>query len=177
MTSSTVAPWVVLCGPMGSGKSSVGKRLANAWEVTFRDTDHDVESTTGRTISEIFASDGEPAFRELEHQAVLTALREHDGVLALGGGAVLDPRTQRELRTYQGEGGHIVFLDVSLRFAAMRVGMDANRPLLAGNPRARWAEIMTQRRPIYEDVADLHISTDHRTLAAVAQEIRHALGG
>ena len=121
MTSSTVAPRVVLCGPMGSGKSSVGKRLANAWEVTFRDTDHDVESTTGRTISEIFASDGEPAFRELEHQAILTALREHDGVLALGGGAVLDPRTQRELRTYQGEGGHIVFLDVSLRFAAMRV--------------------------------------------------------
>ena len=175
MTTSAAAPRVVLCGPMGSGKSSVGKRLATAWEVTFRDTDHDVEASTGRTIPEIFATDGEGVFRELEHQAVLTALNDHDGVLALGGGAVLDDRTQRALRNYRGNGGHIVFLDVSLRFAAMRVGMDTNRPLLAGNPRARWAEIMTQRRPIYEGVADLHITTDHRTLAAVAQEIRQAL--
>ncbi|MFI2703662.1 shikimate kinase [Cellulosimicrobium composti] len=168
-------PVVVLVGPPGSGKSTVSRHLAELLGLAQRDTDTDVETVAGKPVSEIFVDHGEPHFRELEREAVTTALATHDGVLALGGGAVLDEHTQAALAAYAAAGGTVVFLDVSLAHAAPRVGLNQSRPLLLGNPRARWAALMEERRPVYERVATLRVHTDARTPAQVAQEIRRHL--
>lgn len=169
-------PRVVLAGPPGSGKSTVAAALgaATGWQV--RDTDADVEATAGKPISDIFLDDGEPAFRALEREAVARAVAEHDGVLALGGGAVLAPETQDVLAAYAAAGGTVVFLDVSLAQAAPRVGFNVSRPLLLGNPRAQWQQLMTARRPVYEKVATLRVDTDELTPDGVAAQILAALG-
>lgn len=172
-----VRPIVVLCGPMGSGKSAVGRKLATRLGRSFRDTDTDVETEAGAGIPEIFAEHGEPHFRELEHRAVAGALNEHDGVLSLGGGAVVDPRTQSALAEYRADGGLVVFLDVSARYAMLRIGSTASRPLLEQeNPRERWNRIMSARRPVYERVSNLALQTDHRSPSAVVREIAAILG-
>jgi shikimate kinase len=165
-------PVVVLVGPPGSGKSTVSRQLADLLGLAQRDTDTDVETAAGKPVADIFVDHGEPHFRALEREAVTTALATHDGVLALGGGAVLDEHTQAALAAYVAAGGAVVFLDVSLAHAAPRVGLNQSRPLLLGNPRARWAALMEARRPVYERVATLHVVTDARTPAQVAQEIR-----
>lgn len=163
-------PMAVLIGPPGSGKTTVGLALAAAWAVGFRDTDADIESATGQSIADIFLAEGESAFRALERQAVVAALAEHDGVLALGGGAILDPRTQADLA------GHtVVFLDVALSDAAPRVGLTASRPLLLGNPRARWKELMDARRGIYQSLATVMIDTTGSTPDEVTQRVLDAL--
>lgn len=164
------APCVVLIGPPGSGKTTVGRLLAATWGVGFRDTDADVESTTGESIAEIFIDAGEARFRELERAAVVAALAEHDGVLALGGGAILDPDTQRDL-----EDQTVVFLDVSMAGAAPRVGLNQSRPLLVGNPRAQWQRLMDARRAIYQRLATVMVSTDGAGPEEVAQRVRDAL--
>lgn len=172
-------PLVVLCGPMGSGKTAIGRRTAARLEVGFRDIDHDIEAETGRTIPEIFADDGEATFRELEHHAVVRALGAHDGVVSLGGGAVVDERTRTALAHYRAEGGVVVFLDVNVKNAMHRVGHDANRPMLRSegeSPRRRWVQIVNQRRPLYREVASLVISTNRRTPASVAAEIADLVG-
>lgn len=169
MTAGT--PAVVLVGPPGSGKTTIGRLLADRWDVAFRDTDADVERTAGKSVPEIFVEDGEPAFRALEREAVTTALAHHDGVLALGGGAVMDAHTQRALEGYAAAGGVVVFLDVSLAHAAPRVGFNQSRPLLVGNPRARWAELMAARRPTYERLATVHVVSDDRDPQQVADEV------
>lgn len=171
------APVVVLVGPPGSGKSTVAALLASRWDVAARDTDADVEAVAGKTIGEIFVEDGEPRFRELERDAVLRALGEHDGVLALGGGAVLDEGTQEALSAYAAGGGVVVFLDVSLAHAAPRVGFNTARPLLLGNPRAQWQALMEARRPVYERVSTVRVSTDARVPAQVAEEVDGAVRG
>lgn len=168
-------PLVVLCGPMGSGKTTVGRALARRWAVGLRDTDADVEERVGADVAEIFRTRGEEAFRALEHEAVAAALAEHRGVLALGGGAVLREDTRRDLAAYAADGGVVVFLDVSLEHAAPRVGLDASRPLLQGDPRRRWADLMAQRRATYEAVATLRVPTDGRTAGEVAGEIERRL--
>jgi shikimate kinase len=173
----TARPRVVLVGPPGSGKSTVAHALSGRWQLAARDTDADVERVAGKPVSDIFVEDGEPAFRELEHAAVATALAEHDGVLALGGGAVLHPGTQEALAAYRAAGGVVVFLDVTLRNAAPRVGFNQSRPLLLGNPRARWQALMDERRPVYERVATVVVSTDDVTPAQVAERIEEALAG
>ncbi|ACQ80275.1 Shikimate kinase [Beutenbergia cavernae DSM 12333] len=164
-------PRVVLVGPPGSGKTTVSALLAAALGVDVRDTDADVEATAGRPITEIFVDDGEDAFRDLERAAVAAALAEHDGVLALGGGAVLDAGTRAKLAEHT-----VVYLEVSLTSAAPRVGLDRSRPLLLGNPRAQWKKLMDARRPLYEEVAAISVSTDSKSPDDVAAEILAALG-
>ena len=128
-----------------------------------------------RPITEIFFDEGEPHFRELEREAVTTALATHAGILALGGGAVLDPLTQSALASYVKAGGNVVFLDVSLSAAAPRVGFNRSRPLLLGNPRAQWQKMMAARRPVYESVATMSINTDSISPKDVAAKIADAL--
>lgn len=171
----SVIPKVVLAGPPGSGKSTVARALSQLLSVSSRDTDTDVEATAGKSISDIFVDDGEPAFRALEVQAVASALTEHDGVLSLGGGAVLDEQTQENLAQYRDAGGLVVFLDVSLTAAAPRVGFNQSRPLLLGNPRAQWKILMEKRRPTYEAVSNFRILTDGLTPKQVAQAIANQL--
>ncbi len=166
------APRVVLVGPMGAGKTTVAGLLAQRWGVAVRDTDHDVEAGEGREISEIFVDDGEARFRELERAAVAAALAEHEGVLALGGGAVLDPAT-RELLA-----GHtVVFLRVGLSDAVKRVGLGVGRPLLLGNVRARIKALLDERTPVYEAVATHAVDTDARSPEEVADEVAALLEG
>lgn len=167
-------PLVVLCGPMGSGKSAVGRRLATLLEVAVLDTDTAVEERAGRSIATIFAEQGEAEFRELEHAAVFEALHGHDGVVSLGGGAVVHPGTRAELAAFREAGGIVVFLDVSSRYAMLRVGHDPARPLLhvgGRNPREHWEHLMAQRRPVYTEVSSHVLRTDRRTPGALARDI------
>ncbi len=169
-----MAPVVVLIGPPGAGKSSVGSRVARLLGTGLRDTDADVEAAAGRSVSDIFVSDGEDRFRELERLAVSQAIAEHDGVLSLGGGAPMNASTQALLEQYVSGGGMVVFLDVSLQAAVPRVGLNATRPLLLGNPRQRWLTLMTERRPIYERLATLTVLTDNRKPHDIARQIAEA---
>jgi len=155
---------------MGSGKTTVGRRLAARWGVALRDTDHDIELSDGRSISDIFVEDGEDHFRALERQAVARALAEHDGVLALGGGAVLAEET-RELLA----GQTVVFLRVGLSAAVKRVGLGSGRPLLLGNVRSRVKALLDERTPIYESVATISVDTDDRSPEDVAAEVARAV--
>jgi len=165
-----VSPRVVLVGPMGAGKTAVARLLAARWGVDVRDTDHDVELNQGKTVAEIFVDDGEEHFRKLERLAVTRALEEHEGVLALGGGAVLDPDTRAALADHT-----VVFLRVGLSEAVKRVGLGTSRPLLLGNVRGRIKTLLDERTPIYEAVATLVVDTDGRAPADVAAEIEEHL--
>jgi shikimate kinase len=163
-------PAVVLVGPPGAGKTTVGRALAERLGVSYRDTDADIEAVAGKPIPEIFFDEGEPHFRDLERTAVRDALAGHDGVLSLGGGAILDDASRALLA-----GLAVVFLDVGQHAAVHRVGLDASRPLLAVNPRQRWRELMEQRRPLYTEVARAVVSTDDRSPQDVATAVLDAL--
>ncbi|SDD11620.1 shikimate kinase [Nocardioides lianchengensis] len=165
-----VSPRVVLVGAMGAGKTTVAELLATSWGVAARDTDHDVEAAAGKPISEIFVDDGEQHFRALERAAVATALAEHDGVLALGGGAVLAEETRTLLADHA-----VVFLRVGLSDAVKRVGLGVGRPLLLGNVRSRIKTLLDERTAVYEEVATHVVDTDGRTPAEVAAEIEELL--
>jgi shikimate kinase len=151
---------------MGAGKTTVAALLAEAWGVAARDTDADVEATEGRTISDIFVESGEARFRELERAAVTDALAEHHGVLALGGGAVLDPVTRELLH-----GQPVVFLRVGLSDAVKRVGLGVGRPLVLGNVRARIKALLDERLPVYTEVATFTVDTDGRSAEEVAADV------
>ena len=163
-------PVVVLVGPPGAGKTSVGRRVAGRLGVSFRDTDADVERSTGKRIADIFVDDGEAHFRALEREAVRSALEEHDGVLSLGGGAVLAPETRALLADH-----HVVFLDVDLTSGAQRVGLNRNRPVLALNPRAQLKVLLDERLPLYREVATRTVETSRRTLPQVVEAVLEGL--
>ncbi|MEU6895669.1 shikimate kinase [Streptomyces sp. NPDC046557] len=166
----TGGPLIVLVGPMGSGKSTVGGLLAERLGVPYRDTDADIVAAQGREIADVFVDEGEPYFRELERRAVAAAVAEHDGVLALGGGAILDAGT-RELLA----GLPVAYLSMDVEEAVRRVGLGAARPLLAVNPRRQWRELMDARRHLYTEVARVVVTTDDRTPEEVAQAVLDAL--
>jgi len=157
----------VLVGAMGAGKSTVGRLVAEALGTGFLDTDEVVEQETGKSVAEIFIDDGEARFRELERRAVADALVSHEGVLALGGGAVLDATTRELL-----EGHRVVFLRVGLSDAAKRVGLGVSRPLLLGNVRGRIKQLLDERTPVYEAVAADIVDTDGLTAQEVAVQVQ-----
>ncbi|MGW5054643.1 shikimate kinase [Actinokineospora sp. NPDC004072] len=166
-------PVAVVVGPPGAGKTTVGEALAAALGVGFRDTDADVVAAVGKSVAEIFTEDGEEAFRAAEEDAVAKALVEHDGVLSLGGGAVLSARTRELL------GGHtVVFLNVGLAEGVRRTGLSTARPLLAGvNPRAKFKELLDARLPLYREVATVEVDTDRSTAEDVVARLAAELAG
>ncbi|ABK53080.1 shikimate kinase [Acidothermus cellulolyticus 11B] len=159
-------PVVVLIGPPGAGKSTVGRALASRLAVSFEDTDDVIEQRAGKRIAEIFLTDGEAAFRQLEKAVVADRLAAHTGVLALGGGAILDDDTRALLADHT-----VIYLEVEFSEAVRRVGLNRDRPLLLGNPRAQLRALMDARRPLYEQTATHTVGTTGRTPDEVADEI------
>ena len=167
-----MAPKVILFGPMGSGKTTVGAALARELNCQFSDTDQLITEDQGKSINEIFVEDGESHFRLVEESIVIDALREKEGILALGGGAVLSEATQIALKETIAVK---VFLDISLSAVAPRVGFNTERPLLLVNPRQKWQELMVARRPIYESLADITIDVSNLEVEEIISQIVEVL--
>ncbi|MFZ4123044.1 MAG: shikimate kinase [Candidatus Planktophila sp.] len=161
-------PRVILIGPPGAGKSSVGKSLAKLLNEVFVDTDTVISEREKQSISEIFVDKGELYFRKVEEEVLVYELQNHSGILSLGGGAPLSDIAQDAIRE---SGAPVVFLDVTLSAAAPRVGFNRDRPLLLGNPRAQWQELMNVRRPVYESLAQHRVLTDKLTPTQAATAI------
>jgi len=154
-------------GLPGSGKSTIGRRLSKALGVTLLDTDVAIEQQTGRSIADIFATDGEREFRRIEEDVVRAALADHDGVLSLGGGAVTSPGVRAALT------GHtVIYLEINAAEGVRRTGGNTVRPLLAGPDRAKkYRDLMSQRVPLYRRVATLRVDTNRRNPGAVVRYI------
>lgn len=159
-------PAVVLVGPPGAGKTTVGELVAARLGRELRDTDALIEAYAGSRVADIFVDDGEEHFRTMEQDVVLAALDDWPGVLALGGGAVGSVAVRTALASRR-----TVFLDVGLAEAVRRVGLATARPLLLGNVRGQLRALMDARRPLYEEVAWQVVATDERTPTAVADEV------
>lgn len=162
-----MAPRAVLIGLPGSGKSTIGRRLAKALEVTLLDTDAAIEEKTGRTIPDIFAADGEAEFRRIEEEVIREALQTHDGVLSLGGGAVTTPGVREALA------GHtVIYLEISASEGVRRTGGSTVRPLLAGGDRMeKYKALMSQRVPLYRRVSTMRVNTNRRNPGAVVRHV------
>lgn len=163
---------IVLIGPPGAGKSSIGKALAKELNLNFIDSDSEIEKISHKRISEIFIEDGEPAFRLLEVDVVRKILADFEGVISLGGGAPINKEIQEVL---QDANYPVVFIDVSIAQAATRIGFNKDRPLLLVNPRQQWISLMNDRRPIYEKLASQTISSDNQKPHEVAKQISDKL--
>lgn len=159
---------IVLIGPPGAGKSTVGKALADHLSLEFLDTDDLIEQSVGKSITDIFVVDGEPTFRSIELQTLATVLCSENAIVSLGGGAPISDEAQALISNSD---SRVIFLDVSLSTAAPRVGFNRDRPLLLGNPRAQWQALSDQRRPIYEDLADQIIKVDDMKVGAIVSAI------
>ena len=159
---------IVLIGPPGSGKSTVGAALAHKLNIKFVDTDLLIEQRAGKEITDIFVVDGEPYFRALELETLTTVLAMDNVIISLGGGAPVSEQAQQEIRSSDST---VIFLDVSLATAAPRVGFNRDRPLLLGNPRAQWQALSDKRRPIYEDLADLSVKVDDMSVEQIISDI------
>ena len=163
---------ILLIGPPGAGKSTIGVALAKELELDFIDTDQLIEQETGKTITDIFVVDGEPHFRALELETLRTVLNLESGVISLGGGAPISRDAQEAIEQSD---SHTIFLDVSLATAAPRVGFNRDRPLLLGNPRAQWQALSDNRRPIYEKLADDAIKVDDMSVDQIVNQIKKNL--
>ncbi|ATE56325.1 shikimate kinase [Actinosynnema pretiosum] len=162
-----MSPRFVVLGPPGGGKTTVGVLLAEHLGLGFRDTDDDIVESQGKPISDIFTTDGELVFRALEEAAVAKALSEYEGVLSLGGGAILSERTRELLADHT-----VVFLNVGMAEGVRRTGLSSARPLLAGvNPRATYKALLEARLPLYREVAKIEVLTDALTPEEVVSTI------
>jgi shikimate kinase len=162
-----MTPKAVLIGLPGSGKSTIGRRLAKALGVVLLDTDTAIEQTTGRTIADIFAADGEQEFRRIEEEVVREALGSHDGVLSLGGGAITSPGVREAL-----SGHTVIYLEISASEGVRRTGGNTVRPLLAGGDRAeKFRALMSERVPLYRRTATIRVNTNRRNPGAVVRHI------
>jgi shikimate kinase len=162
-----MAPKAVLMGMPGSGKSTIGRRLAKALGLTLLDTDAKIIETTGRTIADIFSNDGEQEFRRIEEEVVRAALSEHDGIISLGGGAITSPGVRDAL-----SGHTVIFLEISAAEGIRRTTGGTVRPLLAGaDPAQKYRELMSERVPLYRRVATMRINTNRRNPGAVVRHI------
>jgi shikimate kinase len=162
-----MAPRAVLMGMPGSGKSTIGRRLAKAMGLTLLDTDTKIVETTGRAIADIFSNDGEKEFRRIEEEVVRAALVEHDGIVSLGGGAITSPGVQEALA------GHtVIFLEISAAEGIRRTTGGTVRPLLAGpDPARKYRDLMSQRVPLYRRAATMRVNTNRRNPGAVVRHI------
>jgi shikimate kinase len=168
----TISSNIFIVGPMGAGKTTIGRHLAKVLEKQFKDSDREIEKRTGADIPLIFELEGEAGFRRRE-KAVMAELTEGENlVLATGGGAVLD----RDNRSRLVKCGFVIYLQAPLDQLVERTSRDRNRPLLqTEDPRARLATILAERDPLYRQVADLIVKTDHRTVRSVVKEIHKRL--
>ena len=155
-----MAPRVILIGPMGSGKTTIGSLLAEKLGLAFRDTDHLIEEREEKAVSQIFLDQGEDAFRAIEKRVLRDELLTDGTVLSLGGGAPISIDAQSALRAIS---SYIIFLDISLSTVVPRIGFNRDRPLLLNNPRGQWQSLMEARRPIYEALADVTINVDDKS--------------
>ena len=163
---------VVLIGPPGAGKSTIGKALAKEIATEFIDSDSEIERITGKKISDIFVEEGEAVFRKTEVEVVTALLDEFEGVIALGGGAPINTQIQEALN---GVEYPVIFIDVSISQAANRIGFNKDRPLLLINPRQQWMNLMSERRPIYEKLASQTVNSDSQKPHEVAKLISEKL--
>ena len=163
---------ILLIGPPGAGKSTIGVALAKELSIDFIDTDQEIERETGKAITDIFVVDGEPYFRAIELETLRKVLTHESGVISLGGGA---PMSQEAQEAIEQSNSHTVFLDVSLATASPRVGFNRDRPLLLGNPRAQWQALSDNRRPIYEKLANDAIKVDDMSVGQIIDEIKKNL--
>jgi len=167
-----MAPRVILIGPMGSGKTTVGKLVAEKLQIPFRDTDQVIEETTGKSVSDIFLEDGEDEFRAIEKKVLRDELLADGAVLALGGGAPISVDAQSALRAIASP---VIYLDISLAAVAPRIGFNRDRPLLLHNPRGQWQMLMEARRPIYESIADSVIDVNDKSEAEIVSLVLEVL--
>ena len=163
---------IILIGPPGAGKSTIGHSLAKKMKVKFADTDALIEAKLDKKISDIFVDLGEPVFRTEELIVLAEVLQSDNGVVSLGGGAPISPQAQELLRN---SGAIVIFLDISLGKAAARVGFNRDRPLLLNNPRGQWQTLMEARRPIYESVADTVVDVNKRSQSEIVAQILEVL--
>lgn len=157
---------IVLVGVPGAGKTTVGKLLAKKLDLEFFDSDLVIESKAGKCVSDIFTQDGEPAFRQLEHDTILELLDANDAVVALGGGSLGNEETRARVKAET-----VVWLVAGLAQAVDRVGMNRNRPLLLGNVRGQLADLMSAREPLYKEVATVGVDTSKLIPSEVVTEI------
>jgi shikimate kinase len=167
-----MAPRVILIGPMGSGKTTIGQLVASKLGIAFRDTDHVIEERAGKSVSDIFLEDGEDEFRILEKKVLRDELLSDDTVLALGGGAPISVDAQSALRAIASP---VIYLDISLATVAPRIGFNRDRPLLLHNPRGQWQTLMEARRPIYESIADSVIDVNDKSESEIVTLILEVL--
>jgi shikimate kinase len=165
-------PNIFLIGPMGSGKSAVGRHLARALRFSFHDSDADIEARTGVDIAFIFEKEGEPGFRLRERESIERLTRLDGVVLATGGGAVIHADNRRMLA----ERGTVVYLETSIGQQLERTRHGRHRPLLNDtDPKEKLVELMRHRALLYAEIADITVSTDGRRVQMVAEEIHREL--